>query len=796
MAFPILSRGVSRYPATGAAVVMGVLSLAPLLLGWRYLGLDHSRVLLAMMCGGRGADGFVLDASLGGGGPLLEEPQGLVLYPLNWLLRAFDVELAASLFVVVHLAFAAAAATHLGRAKGLSRATSFFFGLAFASCGSVLDLIIHGPYLVGAVGLPLAWAGAARLTSHRGEARPKPGALLMLAGGPALLLLAGELQAFGIACALIALEMLLARRRAPRALVAGALLAGSLVGGAQLILSLALAGASSRSSRVPDPFFWSLSPGQLLGVLWPGAVDARAANGATLATALAGDAMARPPWNVTPLLGAAVIALALGGAALVMRRRSRPMLGPALVALFATLFALGSATPVLKVALAVLPPLGFFRYPAKYFVVASLALLLLAFHMAAVAARSTAARSVLRRVALAALVVAVVVCLVLLGATLLSAAHIDQRAAAVAVRPPWPGEPALSRLLLGRGALALLFALLPAGILLVRPRGLAHALPLTLAMGLVLPFMQGLPLGRPLTSLPRRDVDGAPGRALVCQGQELGARHVDHPDEPLGIEGDIIVDWLDLKPNMHQCVDIAVPHAAMASSQGPTFALATSIDERAPLATAAWALGCTHLATRVPPAELPFMKAPGSAPVSAPVLGLDAPIYPLPTHLDEVTVVHEPLLLADGDAVLAALAKALVPADVARLLDDPMGVLPRGRPLPARPAASVQARVQWDGTTGATVSLQGSGGVVVVLRHPWWPGFEATQAGAPIPVVRAAGVQLALVIDDVTRGDVALVYRVKHAVPALLSLLAGAALLAVLLVRARARPRSAAATMV
>ena len=44
-----LRRLLGDKPATCAALVVTLVALAPLLLGRRYLGLDHTRVLLSMM---------------------------------------------------------------------------------------------------------------------------------------------------------------------------------------------------------------------------------------------------------------------------------------------------------------------------------------------------------------------------------------------------------------------------------------------------------------------------------------------------------------------------------------------------------------------------------------------------------------------------------------------------------------------------------------------------------------------------------------------------------------------------
>ncbi len=83
------------------------------------------------------------------------------------------------------------------------------------------------------------------------------------------------------------------------------------------------------------------------------------------------------------------------------------------------------------------------------------------------------------------------------------------------------------------------------------------------------------------------------------------------------------------------------------------------------------------------------------------------------------------------------------------------------RPSFALPAGDGvrEADVTWHRATRGTLTARGTGGAVLVLRRPWWPGWTARQRGLPLPTLRAAGVQLAVVVADVNAGPVALEYR-------------------------------------
>jgi hypothetical protein len=126
----LLLRRMLAAPARVAMGIVAAVTTLPLLFGLRFQGRDHTLVQLGFTCAHRDADRLVLDGALGGGGPVLQDPQAQVFYPATWLLRPFPPELAASLYVSLHLTLAAGAAALLARDLGGGRraARAFPFG--------------------------------------------------------------------------------------------------------------------------------------------------------------------------------------------------------------------------------------------------------------------------------------------------------------------------------------------------------------------------------------------------------------------------------------------------------------------------------------------------------------------------------------------------------------------------------------------------------------------------------------------------------------------------------------------
>ena len=732
-----------RSTRTQLLVTLGVALAAslPLLFGDRYGGLDHSLVLLGMQCAVRDVwvEGLALDSALGGGSPLLADPQSGIFYPITWLLFPLEAELAASTYVAIHLAFTAATAYGLGRAFGLSERLCGAFAIAFVCSGTVLNLVQHGSFLVAAAWLPLVWAGAREAVEQ-----PRAGAGVKIAAGLGLLLLGGELQAFGLAAAIVLLETLrgLVRERDARGRLLKRSLAylglGLLIGAPQLLPTLALGDAAARSGGVDASVAtaWSLGLPEAFGMFWPGIVAERTTSGATLLSLWSGDPLARSPWNPTPYLGLSIVALGLCG---LFNRKTR---WAASIGLFCAVLSLGRHTPLFGALAAVLPPLSFFRYPAKYFLAATLALSLAAF--------CTLEEHNDNKRSLGAVAALVVLSLAVLIGVVSQSAAIDTAAAALnAGIPTLPGtRPAFTELLLGRAVHATGFGLLVCLALWKRTRWV----PALIALDLMLAVPFHLSTMRPLleTEAPRALVGNAQD-TLICVDPTTPPVRLDTADRDWGLAGTAIPQWISRKPNLQQCGGPATPQHYIASATAETVALArVSLGEPRTQWAAAVALGCTHLSTHQPVSTDWGVPIADGTPD-----GLAAPLYALTDRRPEVVGLHRAQLHPDGQSAVQASLNGKNPFAIAGHLDDPSGDLTQ---LPQLSDA-ISAQVQWDHVTSGTIALRGEGATVVVLRRPWWPGFEAVQDGVKLGVARSAGVALAVIVDDAAAGPVALRYR-------------------------------------
>jgi hypothetical protein len=281
------------------------------------------------------------------GQPFAASLQAQVFYPP----RVLAVLLAGpywsiTVLQVLHAALAAVGTFLLVRGGlGRSRPAALLAAAAFALSPMLTDLATT-PNLVHAA----AWAPWVAGAALRGRARA-------LAGFLALGLLAGAPEMVLWQLALVAMVAL--RRRRWRGVAAGvpwafALAAVALLPAAELALE------SARRTGRADPLDWSASPVQLLALGWP------------LADSPRGPYWGPDQWLILQLfLGTGVVALALFGA----RRggRARPFAVAAVVFLA---LALGRHFPPAGWLLS-LPPLGWFRYPAKYLVGAAFCLAVL-----------------------------------------------------------------------------------------------------------------------------------------------------------------------------------------------------------------------------------------------------------------------------------------------------------------------------------------------------------------------------------------------------------------------------------
>lgn len=732
---PPWSSAVTRLDPEGRLRLFAVLAAVfglPLLLGQRYGGLDHSLVHLGMQCALRDGDGWMLDAALGGGSPLWAEPQGGVAYPLSWLLLPIqDAELAASLWTVLHIAVAGATAALLGQRMGLQRRGALALGTAHALSGTVLDLVFHGAYIAGAAWIPLAWAGGRGLVTGRAKGR----AAAETAAALGLLLLTGELQGFGIATVFVLAE--LARGRADRRTLsfAGAALFTSVaIGLAQWLPTLGLRSAIARSGglELSAQTLWSLGMPEALGIVWPGVTTERVTSGASLLHLWTGSPDARVPWNPRPYLG--LVGLSLGLAAWAHRSAR----WPAAAATVLTLLALGDNTPLYGIVETLVPPVGLFRYPAKYFAPASLAWLL--------AATKLSQDPHARRTVTVALGAAVGVSLVGITAAIASSAALQEAADAftfgVRTLPGVRLEP--GELLVTRGGQATALALLA---LLVVRRAPEHVISV-LVLDLALAVPHHLDTVPPITALdvPRHALGDARS-ATLCTDPSAPWARFDSPERDWGVWGVTAAQVLRHKANLQQCGGPAVPQHYLSSATAPTVALwREHLADPSTQLQAATALGCTHLATTQP---VPGIPVPDETPT-----GVSPPVTALQSPLPEVFSVAAPVVHSSAEDALAAVLVAPSPEVLAAQLDDPEQLAPD-----RLPASAASVRVLEDSLTDVVFEVDSP--TTVVLRRPWWPGWTATQGTEQLPVLRAAGAQLAVVVSNAS-SPVTLRYRTRY----------------------------------
>jgi hypothetical protein len=211
---------------------------------------------------------------LGCGFPQLAESQTAVFYPASLLLALFvEPAPAFHLNIAFHLWLAALLTYAFGRQLGLTRAASFFMGLAFAFGGFLMAHRVHEFFFAGA-----AWTPLELLLVDRSIVRRSKPARFWLAPVVALHLFAGHFQlAFmsllvAATYSLVRATVLARRRDRVRAVaaIAGACAVGFLLAAVQLLPTWEFRGQSVRQANIGwGPTFGSLPPPNLLGLAFP-----------------------------------------------------------------------------------------------------------------------------------------------------------------------------------------------------------------------------------------------------------------------------------------------------------------------------------------------------------------------------------------------------------------------------------------------------------------------------------------------------------------------------------------------
>ena len=321
-----------------------------------------------------------------GGAPFLAEPGSGVFYPPNWIFLWLDPGRAATAFVLLHGPIAALGMLLLARTSGLSRGAAALAATSYTASGYLLSM--HGGhyYFASAALLPLCTALLVRCARAR-QGRPRA---LVLGALPILLLvLNGEVQALALSVLLAAALVLdlpplePSPHEAPRRTGADLLLSAGFVAGA-LALGLALAAVQlvpstlfvrgtvrAHGVSLADAALWSLHPlrfiellvPQPFGLPWPD-------NGYW--GPLSSPGAHHLPWALSLWLGPS--ALLLAPVALLGKGRVRALFG---VAALGLLLSLGTRTPLFALWVRAVPFMDKLRYPEKYALLASAALVLL-----------------------------------------------------------------------------------------------------------------------------------------------------------------------------------------------------------------------------------------------------------------------------------------------------------------------------------------------------------------------------------------------------------------------------------
>lgn len=721
--------------AVAASLIVTALVAWPFLLGERLFERDFMRVLVPSLQAVRhwfhdgGGD---LVPAIGDGSPILAWPDAQVWSPFTWLFLPLDAGTAATLLCVVHLALAAFCTTWLGRTFRMAPHVASALGASFALSGTVLELHAHGSFIVGAAFIPCIWAAARRARSPRHRRRHL--AIMVIAS--LLLLLQAEPQAFGIAAIIALIESLSGRgstlARVRRTFTLGlALVAATLVSMPAWSPVFAEAVLSTRASSLPMDIVGQLpfTTAHALATILPGVLVESWENGKTLKALWLGNT-----WNPTPFIGIPVVVAALVG---LSQRAARV---PACIALLASAMSFGNATPVLALVVRVMPLFARFRYAEKYFLIATLAIELVAF----IAIARAQKRKPLK-VALAASALACGMALFAARATV----SLDLPARALEIVSSSMFVAALSASAFGLSFFAVRFAPLVTVIVAV------VAVPHHIEWGPPL-----LNARSPLASL-----------ASASRGHHLTPVCVDPRDTFTLVTPDVsaryayaVSERFLLAPDEHSLDGLSAPipyAASLASRLSYAWHAELSGDHAV---AAARALGCSV-----------WVSSRGiGARIALPDID-DA--FPTPPHaivdpLPETFVVDNPQLVTNENDIIPSALRGFA-------VDDPLHRL-------AQPLLASRVRIvslSWPMRDHATLSVEGSG--LVALRTRFLVGWTATQNGISLPVVRVNGQHVAVVIDDGARGPIELSYVTPARAQGFVCALVGAVIIAFIFSRRR-----------
>jgi hypothetical protein len=307
-------------------------------------------------------------AQIGLGRPFLGLVQPGVLYPGNIALL-LPMPLGYDVFTALHGIIAMLGMRWWLRRVGEDELTASFGGLLFATSGYFVSLLTsNGVYAFGLAWIPAILAAAVPTPA------PRARRIAVLALLIALCLSAGDPQAVFFAVMALTAQAL-ARPRGERvsALVTLAL-GGALAAAIGLVLlvpGLEVA-SQGRPGGVPfeDAQHFTMHPARFLELVWPGMFGAPYTSTWFISPLVdEGLGGGYSPFDAGVYVGLATPVLAL--AAVVSKRRSRLDVGIGALLFLLFLICLGYYTPVFSAFFHFVPGAKMFRYPEKYFALAS-----------------------------------------------------------------------------------------------------------------------------------------------------------------------------------------------------------------------------------------------------------------------------------------------------------------------------------------------------------------------------------------------------------------------------------------
>ncbi len=753
----ISARTITLRVCVSVGLAVFLLLLSPALFGFFHYGLDLTRIDLGILCAIdrqlEQGESLWLSSYLGNGGPLFARPSARLLYPPQYLAILMSPDWGVSFFASLHVGIAAGAATYLARVHGCRPGASLIAGVVFACTGTVLDLVLHGTFVVAAAWLPLVWATSRRVLQPRGK--PLHAGLL----GAALLglLLGGEPQAYAIGCCLITVELarvIIKHRVFPGR---GALQLGLVIVGAfalampmwvQTLTEMILSRRGEALGQA-EALWWSFGPSSWLAALWPGVLDEFARPLTHYWSVWQGNENIALPWNRQPYMGPLFFVAALCGIGLWRARTA------ALVMVVGVVFSLGDTLPVLPLLMKAMPLLAWFRYPAKYLVVTTLAAVVVVILSLREVDRDPVYR---RRFVVAGLTYLSVHLLALILLALFGGV-LDRTAMAAADPHPELDLPNLSKVLIRSAIQAAIPLAMAVAMSLWWPTGRRYLLALV-ALDLFLAVPSSVSVGpslsdleTPLAALSTLQPADSP---VLCSDPRLRTRSLHAVELAVSDWGRLVGVRAVVPPELQACDGLRGP-----VTYGP---LQTAMNERLDeelgdsSVAAARALGCTHLlASRTPTHGTAYRVSAPSEELKRYQKLLRVRLYEIPDSVSEVFLSSGPRLFPDEDSAWQAIRSSHTAAALSSVIDDPADRLASGSILSSNENAVVA--IEWDGPDRALLRVQGIGPAVVGVRTAFQMGWRAVQAGNELPVVRVGGQHLGVVLQEAETGHVEIYYQ-------------------------------------